>query len=521
MNIRELLEDRAAKYRDKDFLIFEEQRDTYEEFNRKVNRVGNLLLNLGIKKGEPVCLMISNRPEFLYIWFGLNKIGAVMVPINTAFKTSECRYLLAHSEAAAIFVEPEFVEIIQAVRGDCPNLKNIIVLSSEKSAGVLSFPELFEVAADDLAPVAISDNDLASIVYTSGTTGLPKGVMHTHGNYALCGEAMLLRSGVGENDRMMIIMPLFHINAQFYSTMGCLTAGATLILQRRFSASQFWDQVDRYRPTQFNLIGAIGRVLVSLPPHPAEKNNSIRIANGALVTQDMFDAFTNRFGINIIDGYGLTECPLTCHNPYDGLKKIGSIGLPAAHPKMPFAEMKVVDDSGNEVPDGVVGELVVRSPVQMKGYFKDPEKTSEVMAGGWLRTGDNVYRDEDGYYFFVDRKKDIIRRRGENISSVEVENVINNHPAVEESAVIGVQSELTEDEVKAFIVLKEGCYVDPREIHAWCSERLAAFKVPRYIEYRESLLRTATEKIEKHVLRRENDNSKCFDAMKVQQILKK
>jgi crotonobetaine/carnitine-CoA ligase len=163
----------------------------------------------------------------------------------------------------------------------------------------------------------------------------------------------------------MIILPLFHVNAQFYSTMGCFAAGATLILQRKFSASQFWDQVDKYRPTQFNLIGAIGRILVNLPPHPAEKNNSIRIANGALVTQDMFDAFTNRFGINIVDGYGLTECPLVCHNPYNGLKKIGSIGLPAVHPEIPFAEMKVVDDTGNELPDGVVGELLVRSPVDI------------------------------------------------------------------------------------------------------------------------------------------------------------
>jgi len=339
-------------------------------------------------------------------------------------------------------------------------------------------------------------------------------VMHTHRSYVLCGEAMTVRSALSTEDRLMAILPLFHANAQFYSIMGSLAAGASIILIPRFSANRFWRQARRYGATQFNFIGAIGRILAARPAEEFDPGHSIRVANGALVPLDVYQAFTDRFNIyHVIDGYGLTECPGVSQNPIDGIKKVGSMGIPARHPdpSITFTEMKIVDEEDRDLSRGKVGELVLRSPVLMKGYFKEPQKTREAMSGGWFHTGDYCYQDEDGYFFFVDRKKDVIRRKGENISSVEVEMAINAHPKVLESAVIAVPSSLSEDEVKAFVVLKEEQVLQPEELIDWCRDRLADFKVPRYVEYRYSLPKTFSQRVAKYILKQECKAEKAAD----------
>jgi len=296
--------------------------------------------------------------------------------------------------------------------------------------------------------------------------------------------------------------------------MGSLAAEASLILTSRFSASQFWHQAKRFKATQFNFIGAIGRILLSRPEEELISDHSIRVANGGPVAEDVYNGFRERFKIpHVIDGYGLTECPCVCQSPIDGVKKIGSMGLAAKHPdpSLTFSEMKIVDDEDRELPVGKTGELVVRSPVLMKGYFKDPCQTLEAMRGGWFHTGDFCYQDEEGYFFFVDRKKDIIRRKGENISSVEVEQVINAHPKVLESAVIPIPSSLGEDEVKAVVVLKQGQVLSPEEFVGWCSEKLADFKIPRYLEYRKELPKTPSQRIAKYMLRQERGREEALD----------
>jgi len=504
VNIREFLESKVSRHPDRIYLYFEDRQWSYQAFNERVNQTANAFIELGIRKGDRVCLMIPNCPEFLFAWFGLNKIGGIMVPINTDFKVPEAQYIVEHSDALGIIAAPETLNVALSVRESSSSLEWVAMVRKGAQDEVVDLSQLCDQCSTSLEKIPLEDQDTASIIYTSGTTGPPKGVMHSHRSYILCAEAMIVRMGLSSDDRLMIILPLFHANAQFYSTMGSLAADAGIVVIPRFSASEFWRQAKRYQVAQFNFIGAIGRILVARSPEEFDPDHSIRVANGAYIPSDVYQAFTERFKIpHVIDGYGLTECPCVCQNPIDDLKKIGSMGLPSKHPNpdVRLTEMKVVDDEGQELPPGEIGELIVRSPLMMKGYFKDPKQTSEAMRGGWLYTGDFSYKDEDGYFFFIDRKKDIIRRRGENISSVEVETVINAHPKVVESAVVAVPSFLSEDEVKAFIVLKEGQDITPEGMINWCLERLANFKVPRFLEFRGTLPKISSERIAKYLLR--------------------
>ena len=514
MNIREYLESKVGKYPDKVYLTFEDRWWTYQQFNDRVNQAANAFLELGIQKGDRVCLMLLNSPEFLFSWFGLNKMGGIMVPINTAFKVPETLYIVEHCGAKGIIAQSETQPTALSVQEKSSSLKWVALFHRDSKEKSIALWSLWDKSSASLKEIPLQDQDIASIIYTSGTTGPPKGAMHTHQAYVLCGQAMTVRAGLSSQDRLMVILPLFHANAQFYSVMGSLAAEASVILVPRFHASQFWRQAKKYGATQFNFIGAVGRILAARPKEEFEPGHSIRVTNGGPVPSDVYHAFTERFNIPyVIDGYGLTECPCVCQNPIYGLKKVGSMGLPAQHPdpSIPFTEMRIVDDEDRDLPIGKVGELVLRSPVLMKGYFKDPQQTTEVMRGGWFHTGDDCYQDEGGYFFFVDRKKDIIRRKGENISSVEVEMVINAHPKVSESAVVAVPSSLSEDEVKAFVVLREGEDLPPEEMIDWCRERLADFKIPRYLKYQKTLPKTPSQRIAKYLLKQEGAEEGSLD----------
>jgi crotonobetaine/carnitine-CoA ligase len=286
--------------------------------------------------------------------------------------------------------------------------------------------------------------------------------------------------------------------------MGCLAAEASLILLERFSASRFWDEIQRYQATQFSLVGVMVGMLLNQPESTAEKNHLVRWVNTGGIPKGSTKVFEERFGVKVIEGYGLTECPLVCQNPYDGVCKDGSIGLPAKHPdpQVVFTEMKIVDDQGQELPANSVGEIVVRSPVIMRGYYLDPAKTEESIKDGWFYTGDYGFRDADGYFFFYERKKELIRRRGENISPAEIEAIINKHPKILESAVVPVKAVLGEDEVKGIVVPREGESIAAEEVINWCQERLAYFKVPSMVEISSGLPKTETGKIARSVLKK-------------------
>jgi crotonobetaine/carnitine-CoA ligase len=515
MTIGGLLEVAVSKAPGKTYLYFEDQEVSYQSFNAQVNRAAHGFLHLGVRKGDKVCLMLPNCPEFLYAWLGLAKIGGIMVPINTAFKSEEACYILQHSEAKALVVAQPFCEMIDGIRGGCGQLEEVVCLGPKALPKAITFQEMMEAGPATRPEVTVLPQDLASIMYTSGTTGYPKGVMHTQETYVMTGQGFALWTGATKEDRFMACLPLFHANSQVYHTMGSLAIGASLILVERFSASRFWDQVRRYGATHVTCLAAMLHIFMKQPRTEQDRDNPLRVVFGGPVTEEMYQELEGRFGFTILEGFGLTECFFGTINPIQGQRKIGSVGLPRWHPRPGFRnEVRVVDEEDREVPRGVVGEIVLRNPCLMKGYYKEPEKTAEVLKGGWLHTGDNGRMDEEGYLYFVDRKKDMVRRRGENISSLEVEMVINRHPKVLESAVIGVPSELGEEEVKAYVVPEPGQSLLPQEIVEWCRERLAYFKVPRFIAFRDTLPKTPTQRVQKYLLRQEAQEG-CFDALKV------
>lgn len=516
MNLRDFIEKKVSRQPDKPFVFFENLIITYQDVDKKINQAANGFLDLGVKKGDRICLMLSNTPFFLYAWFGLCKIGAIMVPMNVSFKGKEISYIINHCEAVGIVVEESFLGQVISAKSFCPALLWIMCTGmSEQTESTLSFDDFFLSMPGVLPGRDLQSDDFAQIAYTSGTTGFPKGAVHSHKNFILSGEAFTLCAGLGPEDRVMTILPLFHSNAQYYSTMGALAAEASLILVRKFSASHFWNQVVRYGATEFNFVGAVGKILCDRPTEEFRSEHKITTAYGAPVPEDVYRTFTQRFGIkNVIDGYGLTEVPRVTQNPIGGKIKLGSIGLPAQHPDpcVQFAEIKIVGEQGKELDANQKGEIAVRSPVMMHGYFREDQKTEDVIRDGWFYTGDLGYKDEEGYLFFSGRKKDIIRRKGENISAVELEAVLSSHPVIAEAAVIAVESQLSEDEIMACIVLKQNALMTPEEAVDWCRGHLADFKIPRYIQFRVNIPKTATNRIVKHLLKEEKDLlSSAFD----------
>jgi crotonobetaine/carnitine-CoA ligase len=326
--------------------------------------------------------------------------------------------------------------------------------------------------------------------------------MQPHRNYVLTGEGFRTWLDLGEDDRLMTPLPLFHINAQAYSTMGAIASGATLVLLERFSASRFWADARRYGATQANVIGSMLALLAKAPPAPEDRAHRLRLVYGAPVPRDLFEPFERRFGVTLLEGYGLSECTFGTILPLRGVRKAGSMGLPRGLPSREIRnEMRVIAPDGRECGPGEAGEILIRNPVVMAGYHADPVATAQALRDGWLWTGDWGYRDADGYFYFVDRRKDVIRRRGENVSSGEVEAVLDAHPGVLESAVVGVPSALSEDDVVAVVVPRPGTAPAEEELIRWCATHLARFKVPSRVILAESLPKTPTAKVQKDRLR--------------------
>jgi carnitine-CoA ligase len=515
MNVREFFEERVRKSPDKVYLYFRDREITYGEIDRKANQVANGMLGSGIRKGDKVCVLLPNSPEFLSIWFGLNKMGAVMVPINLSLKEREIAYIVNHSEAKAIFAESSRYSILEGVKKEFPDLRRIITLG-DKIPGAVHFESWVAGQKETIDPVAIDDGDDAVYVYTSGTTGVPKGVMLTHRSYVLTGQSYAHTVGIEPSDRVMTANPLFHINAQAYSVMGSIAGGASLVLIEKFSASRLWEQARQYRATKLVLLLSLTHILFGRPESENDRDHAVKkvIAGGA--PKGRFRDFERRFGVELQTIYSLTESPQAIMSPKGEESKDGGLGVPMLHPDPSLRnEVKVLDQRGEEVSPRTVGEIVIRNDAVMKGYFKDEGLTSETIREGWLHTGDSGYRDEAGCFFFTGRVKEIIRRKGENISALEVEAVIQRHPGVSECAVIGVRSPsgLGDEEVKAFVVLKDGEEPDYAELIEFLSSELAHFKVPRYLEYRRELPKNAMGRVMKEVLKKERPDltQGCYD----------
>jgi crotonobetaine/carnitine-CoA ligase len=446
--------------------------------------------------------MVDNSPEFLHAWLGLAKIGGVLCAVNTGYTIEEVASQTLHSDPSFVLVSAPHAALWEEL---APRLRGAEVLHLGPHQRFRDFLALMDAGEAVVPPVELRGNDVISLIYTSGTTGRSKGVMQTHRNFVLTGQSYPAWLDIRDGDRLYVCLPFFHINAQAYSTMGAIGARATIVLAPRFSASRFWPEVRRHRVTHFNFIGAMTMILAGREETAEDTDNAVRVAyGGTKLPYELQMDIEQRFGLRIISGFGMSETTFGFVEDVHGYRRPGSIGKPRQHPDptVPRNEARLVDDAGHEVGPDVVGELHLRNPALALGYFRDPERTAEsFLPDGWLRTGDLLRRDADGFWFFVDRKKDVIRRRGENVSSVEVERVLVDHPAVQYVAVVGVPSELTDEEVLAWIVPRAGKTVDPAELLAWAGSRLARFKIPRYVRVVPDLPRTGSHKVRKEVLR--------------------
>ena len=496
---------------DKVYLQFEEQRVTYEELYHQITRAIAGFCELGIQKGDKVCIMLHNNPEYLDVWFALSFMGAIAVPLNVHLKGEGLQYILSHSDCKLMIVDKAFVpqiasclpfiqrEIQIVVHG---NNESEIILGDGKERPVIGLKDVLNTNDHYLPSEVVPSSSINSILYTSGTTGLPKGVMLSHSAYVNSAQSFATYMvGANSQDILFTALPLFHINAQAHTVLGAISSNATIALGKRFSASRFWDEIRGHGATIFNSLGSMIPILCKQPEKENDYENPARVTACAATPKEFWKPFEERFGVQIVEGYGLTETTGFCvTNPLNA-NKPPSIGKPYS-----YVETKIVNEEGNEVRTGEIGEIFIRAlqgQTFMEGYYKMPDKTEEAMDGGWFHTGDRGYQDEEGYLYFCDRIKQCIRRRGENISSWEIEKVVNNHQKVLESAAIGVPSEVGEEDVKLYVIVKQGETMSHEEIIDWCQERMAYFMVPRYVQFRESFPKTATERIQKFKLQEE------------------
>lgn len=511
--LRDLLEERVALHADREFLVFENrdgavERYTYREFDDRVNQLANGLLAQGIAFDDKVVVHLPNCPAFLLTWFALAKIGAVMVPTNTANTAAEMEYLLASSDAGTVVTEPAFMEVFAKVLPGAPKVTHVFLARTDSApVGTRLWDELWRGQPATLAPIRFSNESTVEILFTSGTTAQPKGVMLTHANCLWSGERASKQVRLAPGERTLTALPLFHVNAQSLSVLSGLTAGATLILLELYSAARFWEQVRRHRANMVSLVPALMRTIAAQPPRADDREHALRVVFYAINCTDQEKSdFEQRFGVSLLNGYGLSEAmTIVCMAPLDGDRRWPSIGLPALD-----RQVRIVDDLGHDLPAGEIGELIVHGvPCRtiMKGYYKNPEATAATVTDGWLHTGDNAFMDEAGYVYFFDRKKDVIKRGGENVSASEVERAILEYPGVLECAVIGIPDAIKDEAVKAFVVARPGAQLTVEEVVAHCAGRLAKFKVPQVIELRDALPKTSIGKIEKKVLRNEAANA--------------
>ena len=517
-SLGQFLDDVVARNPDKTFIEIGGQSKSYLEFYDGARKAAAMFADLGICKEDRVCLFLPNCIEYVYSWFGLSLIGAISVPVNTAYKRDEMAYILNNSEAKGLVTDPSLIDVAGAAAELAPsvNVKLLRGLTVTIPDGWVDYSR----AHDEVEPLGslpnVSPDDVSMLVYTSGTTGNPKGVMCTHLMYVAAGQGFAHWTEATPEDRFFTCLPYYHANIQYYSTMGALASGGTLVVVDRFSASRFWGQVREARATVVNFIGMMMPVLAKNERSFDDRDNSVRLFYGSPSFPPEFLAdFQERFATDIIVGFGMTE---TCFGTIELIgepRRAGSSGGPRQHPDEGFEnQVRIADQvTGEHLGAGVVGEITIRNPAIMPGYWRNDEQNAETLKDGWLYTGDLGWVDSDGFLYFVDRKKDIIRRRGENISSQEVENVVKRHPNVLDCAVLAVPSELGEDEVKAYVTPREGATPDPRELVYWCADNLAYFKVPRYWEVRDELPRTPSLRVRKDVLRQEKEDliEGCFD----------
>jgi long-chain acyl-CoA synthetase len=482
-SIPDLLRQRAAAAPDKIFLLSEadKRQFTYQEFEAAVARIAGMLWANGVRKGDVVSLLLPNSVEYVIAYFACWHIGALAGPINSLLKEQEIAYVISNSESKLLLVASEFV----------PRIEN---------QSFIVFDNVVDVEAEPVGGTEIDADHEAIIIYTSGTTGKPKGCLLTHGNVIANARQISSWLGFTETDRLLTMMPLFHMNAVSVTTMSALYAGGSSVVSAKFSASRFWQIISEYQITSFGSVATMLSMLLSTYPDGVPsglKTQQLRFAmcGSAPVPAEVMKRFEETFNCLVVEGYGLSES--TCRstfNPPDRRRRPGSCGLPIGN------EMRVVDDDDRDVPDGSLGEIVLRGENILKGYYKNPGANETAFRNGWFHTGDIGYRDADGFYYIVDRKSDMIIRGGENIYPREIDEVLYQHPNVAAAAAVGVPDDLYGEEVTAVIVLKDGVEVSDQDVIDFCKARLADYKCPKTVHFVQDIPKGPTGKLLKREL---------------------
>lgn len=481
MNVAQFAEQQAKHYGDRTLAVVDGEPISHAELAARAARVAGGLKALGIERGDRVAVMMSTRAEFLYAWFGILGIGAIEVPIHEAARGPGIAYILETTAAKALIVDDEHRDVVADHVGEIPTLGVDALLGGAP-----------------VAPVNVAPHEPSSILFTGGTTGPPKGVVlsHTHNLNVARGFVELV--GYGEDDVLYSVFPLFHANAKYMSLLAAMASGAKLVIDRRFSATRFWEIVRRERVTAFNGMGEMLRILLKQPARDDDRDNSVRMVIGAAAPPDLVEDFEQRFDVAVLDVYGLTETgPVTAITWQH--RRPGSCGVP-----VPWYDVRVVDDGDREVAPGESGQIVVRPKrphVMMERYWDNETATLAALRNLWFHTGDLARRDADGFVWFLERGTDSIRRRGENVSAWEVERVLADHPGLVEATVFGVPAEIGGQEVMVAAVPR--AEMTPEELLDYCTGKVPHFAVPRYVRFMDALPRSDMQRVLKQELKRD------------------
>lgn len=501
MNLGNMPTESSQRYSENIALIFGEKKLTYREFNQEANRLAHGLIHLGIKPGDRVAILLNNSPEFIISYFAILKAGASVVPLNTMFKEGELKYILSDSRSRLVLALSSFREILNKVSSALPHLKHKVIFDKRWLWRDISYAGLRKRQPINEPSIGRhrEADDVAAILYTSGTTGRPKGAMLTHNNL-LSNVASIKEAFKSVSPEVMLcVLPLFHAFAATVCMLFPLSFGSTVVIMERFIARDVLRSIAEHRVTIFAGVPPMYAVLANISPEKYDLSCwRLAISGGAALPVEVMNAFESKYRIPIYEGDGPTECsPVTSVNPIGGRRKPGSIGLP-----VPGVEMRIVNEEGKHLPPERIGEIVVKGRNVMKGYLNQPEATAEAIRDGWFHTGDIGKKDREGYFYILDRKKDMVNVAGFNVYPREIEEVLYTHPKIAEAAVVGIIHNGLRGEVpKAFIILREGEKMSKEEVINYCQDKIANYKVPRYVEFRESLPMTPTGKVLKRALR--------------------
>ncbi|MFC1917069.1 AMP-binding protein [Chloroflexota bacterium] len=508
-----LLTERAKANPDDTFYVIDGVSFTYHEVDERSNKIAHSLNGLGISKGDRVCVLLRSSIDHICAWFGTVKIGAIFVPINLQLQEDQMAHIINNCETQFLMVEADLLSQVEAMKAKIPGIRTVIVCGENVPASIpkweiVPFEQLYHGSSDPVDS-EVTNADLACLLYTSGTTGPPKGVMLSHEYYIAGGELLVDLMSETKNDVFYATLPLYHVMGQIHGVATALQVGGKAVLVDRFSVTRFWEDVGKYGITCICITGTQCNYLYQQPPKAGDAENSLRVVMAFPMPGHIVGDFEKRFGLRMRSIYGLTEALLPISSRYDQSYKVGSLGWATDY------EVRVADDTDNELPANEVGNILVRPIATSRrvfdGYYKMPEATVEMLKHCWFHTGDVGYKDEDGLIWFASRKKDVVRFRGENVSAGQVENIINANSKVAECAVIGVPSDVGEEDIKVLVRLKGKQILKPEELLAFCEEKMTWFMIPRYVEFVQDLPKTSTDKVEKFKLKDNWKNSNTWD----------